>query len=96
MRAHDFGWAIAAMKEGKKVARTGWNGKNMFVFLGKVASFCPAGTPEQVAHAWGHEEAFAQADIRECIFMKDAQGMLVPGWLASQTDMLADDWDVVE
>lgn len=89
MEPHDFGWAIRALKQGKRVARSGWNGKGMYLFLGKVASFSLEGESLEQA------ENFVQDQIRPCIFMRDAQGNLVPGWLASQTDMLAEDWTVV-
>lgn len=86
----DFGGAIAALKAGKKVARRGWNGKNMWLCL------MPAFRVEQpnertVAH--GVTEAF---DCGAYIVMWTAQGVWQPGWLASQIDMLAEDWEVKE
>lgn len=83
----DFGTALRLLKDGKCVARSGWNGKNMYLFLGRVRDF--EGLPA-VMGGWADPDT-----TRECIFMVDAQGMLVPGWLASQTDMLAEDWVMV-
>jgi hypothetical protein len=82
-----FSHAIEAMKQGKKVARSGWNGKNMFIFLreGRKIEGVPVDSPMG-----------GDFESRSHICMKDAQGMCVVGWLASQTDMLADDWQIAE
>jgi hypothetical protein len=79
----DFGQAIKALKDGKRVARSGWNGKGMWLVLIK------AGNAMHTSSAGG----FAMQD---CIGMKTATGVMQPGWLASQNDMLAEDWSVVE
>ncbi len=86
----NFGQALEAMKAGKKVAREGWNGKGMFIFL---MDGYPLGIPANTAtrHALGLNEG-DHVKVRAYIAMRDAQGMIVPGWLASQTDMLAEDW----
>ena len=77
----DFGKAIEALKQDKLVAREGWNGKGMFLYLAVVTAVQTIeGVPCGISN------------VRPCIVMKDAQGMCVPGWLASQTDMLAEDW----
>ncbi len=68
-----FGEAIAALKQGKRVSRTGWNGKGMWLEL-------------QVPDA--HSKM-----TLPYIYMKTAQDDLVP-WLASQTDVLAEDWGI--
>ena len=70
----DFGGALQYLKDGKRVARTGWNGKGMWLKL-------------QVPDAHSKMQ-------RPYIYMSPADGLLVP-WLASQTDMLADDWCVL-
>lgn len=80
MNTFDFGHAISLLKAGNKVQRTGWNGKGLWLEL-------------QVP------DAYSKMTL-PYIFMSyptDAQntpGARVP-WLASQTDMLADDWRVV-
>ena len=81
-----FGQAIEALKQGKKVARKGWNGKGMYLFL--------ADTEEMHTKAEiGPARAVA---VMPCIVMKTAQDNLQPGWLASQNDMLSDDWTLVD
>ena len=84
-----FGLAIEAAKKGKKIARKGWNGKGMFLYHVPAAAYPPS---TDVAKA-----AFRGNDVPygAYIAIKTAQGNVVP-WLASQTDMLADDWYIVE
>ena len=84
-----FGLAIEAAKIGKKIARDGWNGKGMFLYHVPAAAYPPR---TEVA-----KEAFCGSDVPygAYIAMKTAQGNVVP-WLASQTDMLANDWRIVE
>lgn len=86
--AMNFGLAIEAMKNGCRVARKGWNGKDMYVFL--------AYEPDFVTDA--DISAFDQLEVEvgDMLVMKTAQDTFQPGWLASQADMLADDWYIVE
>ena len=86
----NFGQAIEALKEGKRVARAGWNGKGMFLFLVPGSNFIVNREPLLSIIGEG-----AQITYRPHIDMKDAEGKVVP-WLASQTDMLAEDWQIVE
>ena len=86
----NFGLAIEAMKKGKKVARRGWNGKGMFLY------YVPEGRyPARTDAAKSIATEDGKVDYGAYIAMKTAQGNVVP-WLASQTDILADDWEVVE
>lgn len=95
----NFGEALAALNEGKMVSRSGWNGKNMFIYktVGNTVSkdFIPkfASLPEKV-------KAFLAERGTDVVFqpsltMYTAAGEMQPGWLASQSDMLALDWDLV-
>lgn len=85
-----FGIALELLKKGCKVARNGWNGKGMFLYHVPAASYAPC-TPA------GKECAMDNGKVPygAYITMKTAQGNVVP-WLASQTDILAEDWVVVE
>lgn len=84
-----FGLAIEAMKKGKKVARRGWNGKGMFLFLGTGIELHTEADLSCVSDLEG--------DLTlPTIVMKTADDKFCVGWLASQTDMLEDDWEVVE
>lgn len=84
-----FGWAIERLKDGAKVARMGWNGKNMFLFLVAGSQFKVNRAPLLGIYPEGTE-------INYCphIDMKTADNKIVP-WLASQTDMLAEDWEEI-
>lgn len=90
-----FGEALEAMKAGKKVARTGWNGKGMYLYI----FYCKRrgySLPDrhdvvnQIVHGDG------SYPFTDSIVMKTADNRYCIGWLASQTDMLAEDWRIVE
>ena len=89
-----FGEAIEAMKDGKRVTREGWNGKNMFLWLIEAA---------EVKREWMREPGLIAAcgdkESLRCgpsVRIKDADGTVITGWLASQTDMFAEDWFILE
>ena len=87
----DFGDAIRLLKAGFKVAREGWNGKGMWLIyvLGSNCEKCREGSPYKNAGL-----DFVQIDSH--IDMFTAGKTIQPGWLASQADMLAEDWCIVE
>lgn len=88
----NFGQAIEALKAGSKVARSGWNGKGMFLIYVPGSRVKPReGTPYSKIET----EDDDCIEINPHIDMKTATGEMQPGWLASQTDMLAEDWEVV-
>ena len=87
----NFGEAIEALKDGKLVAREGWNGRGMWLVL--VTSTRPILTEGSPYHEAG---LLGRVTINDHIDMFTAQNNMQPGWLASQTDMLADDWCVVD
>lgn len=92
-----FGTAIEALKAGKRVARAGWNGKGMWLSIS-------CGHSQRVPYQalWSENNAkYAQeqggyATVLPSITMKTATDEILMGWLASQTDMLSEDWLVVE
>ncbi len=91
----NFGQAIEALKLGSRVARDGWNGKGMWLAYSPGSKALPAdrfwaGANREYAAAHG-----GTADVLPCITMKTATGEVLMGWLASQTDMLAEDWSIV-
>ena len=89
----NFGLAIEAAKMGKRIARKGWNGKNMSVAYQKGY---PDGIPcnKNTAEAWGMQEG-ELFKCRPYLQMRCADGTFQM-WLATQSDILADDWYVVE
>lgn len=88
--AMSFGHAVECLKAGKRVARAGWNGKGMFLFLVPGSTFKVNRAPLLGIYPEGTE-----IDYHPHIDMKTAQGYVVP-WLASQADVLAADWQEVE
>lgn len=89
----DFGDAIRALKDGRKVCRAGWNGKNMWLCL-MPALTVPAGMVNERTRRF--IPAGVDLPSQPYIVMWTAQGLWQPGWNASQADLLADDWMVVE
>jgi hypothetical protein len=76
----NFGQALEHLKNGNKVQRSGWNGKGMFIVLVRTDDY------------FDDEHGFP---LDPYLAMKTASDTMQPGWLASQADMLADDWQIV-
>ena len=95
----DIGWAVAQIKAGKAVQRRGWNGKGMFLFLLPANDGIPIdvihdpGLKEVVKRELGGRDTF---DALGSIRMFTADKKILTGWLASQTDILAEDWQLYE
>lgn len=83
----NFGLAIEAAKMGKKISRAGWNGKGQYVELGHEIYY-------ENADGDGWRAVHEDIGSRALVFV-GTRGRQV-GWLASQSDMLADDWYIVE
>ena len=90
-----FGEAIECLKNGFKVARAGWNGKGMFLYLVKGTNIPKNALRNEAAKVLDILESNETVTINPHIDMKAADGSIVIGWLASQTDMLANDWIVI-
>lgn len=90
-----FGAALKELQDGKRVARVGWNGKGIWL------AYSPGAESLRAANFWSPankkyaEENGGSAKVLPCITMKTASGEILMGWLASQTDMLATDWEIV-
>ena len=82
----NFGQALELLKQGKEVARAGWNGKGMYLIKiqgsNDIASL----------HGYGFGEYLGEPAFADTIYLKSAQNQLV-AWNPSQTDMLAEDWE---
>lgn len=99
-----FGTAIAAASNGKRISRIGWNGKNMFVFM-QVPSEIPAevvpkmqSLPDHVKHEF--ERRF-RVEGQSCIRYNNQLAIVYPdssiyGWVASPSDVLAQDWCILD
>ena len=95
----NFGQAIEALKEGKRVARTGWNGKGMYLYLVRGYSVEKDNLRNEASiHLPADEGAMhgtGVANFLSHIDMRTASGDVCVGWLASQTDILSEDWEIV-
>lgn len=87
----NFGLAIEALKKGNKVSRKGWNGRGMWLVLD------PGTESVELRKGSVYEKAglFGKINIDAHIDMFTAKRTMQPGWLASQADMLADDWFII-
>jgi len=97
-----FGDAIDLIKENRKAARAGWNGKNMHIYLNRGTSPTLNPKAETVTNLIDgvNEELFDLYEIDTVrrlpnINFQTASGAILTGWLASQTDILAEDWTEV-
>lgn len=92
---YGFGVALVFLKNGIKVARKGWNGKEMYLFYQPGAK-----VPIENIHTEPLRSiAAANGGVADClpeIRMKTADNKILTGWLASQTDLLAEDWYIVK
>lgn len=106
----DFSEALKALKDGKMVARQGWNWKGMFIFkrpsdelkisfvIDKVKSL-----PQSVKNFFKlkdenetpTERGLSKVKFRSYLCMYASDGTIVNGWIASQTDILAEDWQII-
>lgn len=86
----DFSNALKYIKEGKKVQRLGWNGKGMFLFLVPGSTFQVNRPPLQGIYPEG-----TTIDYHAHIDIKTVDGTIMP-WVASHSDLMAEDWAIVE
>lgn len=86
----DFSRALPCLKEGEKLTRAGWNGKGMFIFLVQGSTFKVNRAPLLGIYPEGTEIVY-----HPHIDMRTADGQIVP-WVASQSDLLADDWQMTD
>lgn len=84
MEKLNFGQAIEKLKEGFRVQREGWNGKNMHIYL-----------EEHFSAVMGMGGMKHERKYNSCLVLFNAQGEHQPGWNASTPDVLAEDWQVV-
>lgn len=97
---YDFGTALKFLKSGKKLFRAGWNGIGMFIYM-TVGNTVPKDFIPKFASLPDSVKTFLETKGEDVVFnssltMYTAKGEMQPGWLASQSDMLAEDWIVLE
>lgn len=96
----NFGEALEALKNGKKVCRSGWNGKGMWIVLMPELNLPPyntQGTERKVndrTAKWIGEDK--PLESQPYLSLWTAQGKWQPGWNASTSDLLAEDWEITD
>jgi hypothetical protein len=96
MSSMTFGAAIEAMKAGKKVSRAGWNGKGMWLILVQGTADAVLRPETPYAKALNLDSCQILPHIDMWTVNADGRRAMLPGWVASQTDMLSEDWMTVE
>ena len=84
----NFGEALEKVKAGHTISRAGWNGKGQYVYLISARDL-------QVGFMYGYGEYEGEPVFTDTLAIKTTHNQIQVGWLASQSDMLADDWRVV-
>lgn len=91
----NFGEALELLKQGKKVSRNGWNGKGMFLWLKPATTIKSEWCKDTMLKALVDENGGEMAALGTiCMYTHDSTGRkaILTGWLASQSDMLSEDW----
>ena len=84
----NFGEALEKVKAGYAISRTGWNGTGQFVYLISARDL-------QVGLKYGYGEYEGEPVFTDVLAIRTTHNQIQVGWLASQSDMLANDWYVV-
>lgn len=92
----NFGQALELLKNGNKLARTGWNGQGMYIYLVKGSIVPRTQLRNEADEHYPLGEVNQDVLIAPHIDMKAANDAIVVGWTASQLDILAEDWVTVD
>lgn len=92
-----FSKALELLKQGDKITRKGWNGADQWLSIS-----CPETKDVAAGNFWSpHNAEFARqnggsAKVAPCITLKNAQGMIIMGWIPSAGDLFASDWMIAQ
>lgn len=86
----NFGEALELVKSGHKIKRSGWNGANQFVIKAGGYTVSEARPGSDYARAG----IVGDFTIAPHLDLKNTQGVMQPGWVPSQGDLFAEDWEV--
>lgn len=90
----NFGQALEALKTGKRVTRSGWNGRGMYLWV-LPATTVPLDWIKEPRLKGIAEGNGGSVECLASIRMRTADGKVLTGWLASQSDMFAEDWEIL-
>jgi hypothetical protein len=91
-----FGEALELCHQGKRIYRTGWNGKNQFVYYQEGSNVAVQDLRCAAIREWAQDVCQVNVIIMGHFDIKTTAGVIQCGWLASQGDMQAEDWEVFE
>ena len=104
-----FGKAIKALKEGKRVQRSGWNGKGLFVFMQVPADIDINIVPKMQSLPQSVKDEFVkryenpenEVPVFQSIKYRNQLAIVYPdnsiyGWVASPSDILSEDWIILD
>jgi hypothetical protein len=92
----NFGKALDLCRQGKRIYRTGWNGKNQFVYYQKGSIVAVRELRCDAVKSWAERNNLPTVEIMGHFDIKTTAGVIQCGWLASQGDMQAEDWSVFD
>lgn len=90
-----FSEVLEKLRDGYRAARAGWNGKGMWIALSPGREVQTHELWSSKAKAWAAQQG-GLVEVLPFFIMKTADDKILCGWLASQTDMVADDWEYFE
>jgi hypothetical protein len=91
-----FGDALELGRQGKRIYRTGWNGKNQFVYYQSGSAVAVSDLRCDAVKEWAQKNSLMTIEVMGHFDIKTTAGVIQCGWLASQGDMQAEDWEVLE
>jgi hypothetical protein len=91
-----FGEALEVCRQGKLIYRTGWNGRNQFVFYQEGAGVLVEDLRCAAFKQWAQKDARIAVEFMGYLAIKTTSNIVQCGWLATQSDMQAEDWEVLE
>jgi hypothetical protein len=90
-----FGEALELCQQGKRIYRTGWNGKNQFVYYQSGSIVVVQDLRCEAVKEWAQRDGLIAVNVMGHFDIKTTAGVVQCGWLASQGDMQAEDWEVM-
>jgi hypothetical protein len=89
-----FGEALELCRQGKRIYRTCWNGKNQFVYYQKGSCVVVPDLRCDAVREWAERDGLMTIEIMGHFDIKTTAGVIQCGWIATQGDMQAEDWQI--
>jgi hypothetical protein len=89
-----FGEALEKCKQGARITRGGWNGKGQFVYYQKGGTVAAENLRCDAIKEYAQKSGNTEVEIMGHFDIRTSAGVIQCGWLATQSDMQADDWEI--